>query len=107
MDVLRELVSYKGLKAEEQFTKDFNEWFKLAFQSRVARNRYVHGYWEVMPRLEKPIRFHPTVWTTGVDGEKKDNAAIQEMSLDEFVAIADEMESVFVRFGSLRKKYGL
>ena len=40
-------------------------------------------------------------------GEKKDNAAVQEMDLDEFKAIADEMESVFEKFGSLRKKYGV
>jgi hypothetical protein len=107
MDVLKELVTYKGLTAEEQFTADFNEWFKLASQTRVARNRYVHGYWDVMPHVEKPIRFHPTDWTSKMSGEKKDKAAVQEMNLDEFKAIADEMESVFEKFGSLRKKYGV
>ena len=107
LDVLRELIAYKGLTTEKQFSEDFNKWFKLASQTRVARNRYVHGYWEVLVTAEKPIRFHPTDWTSRMGGEKKDNAASLEMDLDEFKAIADEMESVFEKFGSLRKKYGV
>ena len=67
----------------------------------------MHGYWDVVPHVEKPIRFHPTDWTSRMGGEKKDNAAVQEMDLDEFKAIADEMESVFEKLGSLRKKYGV
>ena len=58
LDVLRELIAYKGLTTEKQFSEDFNEWFKLASQTRVVRNRYVHGYWEVLTTAEKPIRFH-------------------------------------------------
>jgi len=108
MDVLKELIYYKNSETNEEIIRDFKEWFKLASETRVARNRYVHGYWEVSPWVQnKPIRFNPTIWTSGVGKRKTKDHSQQEMSLKEFQMIVQEMKDVFEEFMQLRKKYDI
>jgi hypothetical protein len=45
------LIKTRGRKSE------YAEFLRLAEQCRTQRNRLVHGHWEFVPRLPKPIRF--------------------------------------------------
>ncbi len=108
MDVLKELIFYKASTNDSDIVEDFRLWLKVASKTRAARNRYVHGYWDVLPHLkEKPIRFNPTVWTSGVGRMVTDADSCQEMSLEEFKEAAKEVEVVFEEFNKFRKKHRL
>lgn len=104
MDVLKELIFYKNTENNDEIIRDYSQWLKLASKTRVARNRYVHGYWDVTPHLkENPIRFYPTKWTSGVGKEVADSYSCQKMSLDDFKKVAQEVEIVFEKFNQFRK----
>ena len=36
---------------------EYSEFLRLAERCRTLRNKLVHGHWEFVPRLPKPIRF--------------------------------------------------
>jgi hypothetical protein len=102
LEVLRELVNYRGPNADGEFTRDFDDWFKLATRSKAARNQYIHGLWDVVPHLERPIRFTPAQWV-------KDTSAnnTEHMTMDEYLEMMGELNVVFDQFMRLRKKYGM
>ena len=102
LEVLRELVNYRGPSADEAFTRDFDDWFKLASRSKAARNQYIHGLWDVAAHLEKPIRFTPVQWVNGTSANKT-----EQMTLDEYLETLGELKVVFDQFMRLREKYGM
>ncbi len=102
LDVLKELVDHKGLQEKEGFKKDFDDWFKLVSKTRAARNRYIHGGWDIAPDVERGIRFTPMTWVDDMGGSKT-----ERMTLVEFKELMKEMDFVFEQFSRLRKKYGI
>ena len=108
MEVLKELIFYKNSNKNDAIIEDFSQWIKIASKTRAVRNRYVHGYWDVVPHLkEQPIRFYPTVWTSGVGKLKNNKDSCQKMSMDEFKEAAREIEIVFEKFNEFRDKHGI
>ena len=89
-------------KAINSLKKDFDDWFKLAAESKAARNQYIHGLWNVYPQGKKPIQFTPVDW---VGSHGKDITV--EMTLDEFFNKMGKIEFVFNSFMSLREKHGI
>jgi hypothetical protein len=102
LEVLKELVNYKGLSADKEFTRDFDDWFKLASRSKAIRNQYIHGHWDVAPSLEKPIRFTPMKWVSDTSTNNT-----EQMTLDEYLETMGELNIVFDKFMQLREKYGI
>ena len=103
MDVLKDLIAYKGTEAKDGLKEDFDKWFQFAAKSKAARNRYVHGDWDIAPSLNKPIRFTPNQW----NDDKDTSSNTEHMTMDEFLGMMAEMDSVFEQFSALREKYGI
>ena len=84
------MIHFKEPSFDEAFTQDFCDWFKLASQSKAARNQYVHGLWDVAPYLEKPIRFTPAQWVHDMGATKT-----EQMTLDEYLEMMRELKVQF------------
>jgi hypothetical protein len=101
MCVLQKIVRKKFSNTDSNMVRDYDDWLDRVSKSRTERNQYIHGYWHLAGSLtDKPIMFSPINWEI----EKADNKD-QTFSLEEFKTIADELESICIEFGNLRRKY--
>ena len=108
LDVLRELLFYKRMEKQSDMLDDFTSWFKRMSESKVQRNRFIHGQWYLIPNQNgKPVAFSPTTWTAGIGREKTRLDKEQRLSISEFEAVATELEQLLNEFSSLRKKHSL
>jgi len=48
---------FKTLITQRSLGTSFEDWFVAVDSCRTLRNSIVHGDWEVVPHLDKPIRF--------------------------------------------------
>jgi hypothetical protein len=103
LEVLKELIAHKCMNADSGLGQDFDQWFTFATKSKAARNRYVHGYWDIAPELEKAIRFTPNQWIA----DKDSSSETERMTMPEFLGMMEEMNRVFDQFGKLRSKHGI
>ena len=103
MEALRTLITDGQVTSDRRRRDDFDRWFQFAVKSKASRNRYVHGCWDVIPHLEKPIRFEANQWYNGKSGA----LTTEEMTLDEFLRLMNEMAEVFDQFSVLRRRHGL
>lgn len=90
------VTSKKGLR------KEYHAWLLSMNQMRAARNSYIHGYWDVYPSVERPIRFRPMVWETA--GER--NGA-EDMTLLEFLEQMEGFNQTFKQFFDIRREFGI
>jgi hypothetical protein len=90
------MISKKGLG------KEYHAWLLSMNQMRTMRNSYIHGYWDVYPSVERPIRFKPMLWE-----EPKARNCYQEMTLLEFLEQMTEFNLTFKEFFRIRKKFGI
>jgi len=83
-------------------TLEFDAWMMRAEEIRTLRNYYVHATWEYLPlREEAPLGFYLPPW-------RKDTIRGCEqgcMRIEDLEADAKRVESVFVEFMAIRKKY--
>ena len=100
LEKLKQTVDRKGLLENREFVAAFNEWIAAADRSRAIRNDYIHGDWDIVLNLAKPIRFTPMQWTA-----EESSPTTQSMSMSEFLAAADEMDALADSFTRLREKY--
>jgi len=108
LDVLKESIFYKYANDKPKMISDFDKWFKKASQTKASRNRYVHGVWELVPKLkETPIRFTPISWAAGTGKPMQTKDEEQQMALSDFEKIVAEMNAVSHKFSKLREKYGI
>jgi len=85
-------------------TSEFQEWMKLAEETRALRNYYVHGTWEFLPfRTDTPLGFRIPPWRKEVIR----GSAHGVMKLEELEADANHVELVFKNFMAIREKYGV
>ena len=54
----RKLKKVVALIRKKKRKAEYAEFLSLAEECRKTRNRLVHGHWEFVSRLERPIRFH-------------------------------------------------
>ena len=85
-------------------TSEFQEWMKLAEETRALRNYYVHGTWEYLPlRSDSPLGFRIPPWRKEVINGSSHGV----MKLEDLEADADLIELVFNKFMAIRRKYGV
>jgi len=108
LEVLKELIFYKFANDKPKMISDFDQWFIKAAKTKAARNRYVHGVWELAPQAkETPIRFRPIKWSTGTGKPIQTKDDVQYLTLSDFKKIVAEMSAVSRKFNELREKYGI
>ena len=78
----------------------FSEFLKAIDHCRTMRNRLVHGHWEVLWHLDKPIRFDACQIKSGDQSIVEGNYTIESLS-EELI----ELKKVAEDFSKLRHKY--
>lgn len=86
----------KGLRNE------YHSWLQVMDETRTARNRYIHGYWDVYPAVERSVRFRPMAWE-----ESETKRCTEEMTLPEFLEQMKELSQTFDKFMHIRRKFDI
>ena len=102
MEMLNDRIAEGCFVARDGLREAFDKWFEFAIQSKAARNRYIHGRWDIAPGFEKPVRFTPNQWSS-----TDPQSHTEHMTMNEFLELMGEMNRVFEGFNKLRTKYGI
>jgi hypothetical protein len=91
---LKEIISEQSLNA------NFCEWLEAIDHCRTMRNRLVHGHWEVVWHLDKPIRFAACQIKSSDKSRVEGSYTIESLS-EELI----KLKKVAEDFRKLRSKY--
>ncbi len=86
--------------SEQSLNADFSESLKAIDHCRTMRNRLVHGHWEVLWHLDKPIRFDACQIKSSHQSKVEGDYTIESLS-EELI----ELKKVAEDFSKLRYKY--
>lgn len=90
----------KKIVADKSLNKQFKSWLKSIDHCRKLRNLIVHGHWEVMWFIEKPIRYDATNMNIA-DKSKAEG----DFTVEEFLNEIERLIDVANDFRELRTKY--
>ena len=96
------LGQFKTLISQRSLEPFFLDWFATVDSCRSLRNNIVHGDWEVVPHLDKPIRFDTQ--QPGQSGAQREQG---DFTLQEFLRQLSGLVEVSDTFSKLRKIHGV
>lgn len=96
----KKIKNLKEIIAAKNLTEEFSDWLEKLECYRVLRNNLVHGSWEVLWHLDKPIR----VDARKIKGSDSDPVT-GEYTAKDLSNKLNELECAENGFSTLRKKY--
>jgi hypothetical protein len=96
------LSQFKELISQRSLEPFFAEWFTTVDCCRALRNNIVHGHWEVLPHLDKPIRFD-----TQRPGQSEAQREQGDFTLQEFLKQLSGIVEASDTFSKLRQSHGI
>ena len=96
------LSQFKALISQRSLEPFFAEWFATVDSCRSLRNNIVHGDWEIVPHLDKPIRFD-----TQQPGQSEAQLDQGCFTLQEFLKQLTGLVEVSDTFSKPRKIHGV
>lgn len=96
IDYLKNVINSKPFASRQEMVGDFNEWLSKASHIRCKRNKYIHGFWRLLPGIEVKIIFE---W------QNNSQNITEEFSLEEYKIMVQELKDLLEEFGVLRTKY--
>jgi hypothetical protein len=96
----KKISKLKNIISKQSLDREFSEWLEAIDHCRTMRNRLVHGHWEAVWHLDKPIRFDACQIKSGDQSRVEGNYTIESLS-EEFI----ELKKVAEDFSKLRSKY--
>lgn len=96
----KKLSKFQKIISEQSLSIYFSVWLESVDHCRSMRNRLVHGHWEVVWHLDKPIRFDACQIKSNDQSGVQGNYTIESLS-EELVVLKKIQEE----FSILRSKY--
>ena len=100
MSFCKKISKLKNIISEQSLDREFCEWLETIDRCRTVRNRLVHGHWEVLWHLDKPIRFDACQNKSSNQSKDEGDYTIESLS-EELI----ELKKVAEDFSRLRHKY--
>jgi hypothetical protein len=100
MPFCKKISKLEKVISEQSLNTNICEWLEAIDHCRTMRNRLVHGNWEVVWHLDKPIRFDACQIKSGDQSIVEGNYTIESLS-EELI----ELKKVAEDFSKLRSKY--
>ncbi len=96
----KKISKLKNIISKQSLDHEFCEWLEAIDHCRTMRNLLVHGHWEVMWHLNKPIRFDACQIKSSKQSRVVGNYTIESLSEKLF-----ELKKAVEDFSKLRSKY--
>jgi hypothetical protein len=100
MSFCKKIKNIKEIIAEKQLNSTFNGWLETLESCRFFRNNLVHGNWEVVWFLEKPIRFDAFEIAGKISKPIRGDFTTKDLSNE-----LEKLEQIGDEFSKLRKEY--
>ena len=96
----KKISKLKNIISKQSLDCEFCEWLEAIDRCRTMRNLLVHGHWEVLWHLDKPIRFDACQIKSSHQSKVEGDYTIESLS-EELI----ELKKVAEDFSKLRHKY--